>query len=236
MEEIPRLLDNLRSSDEKVSVPAASKLGRYGGPQVVAGLLDVLDSTESQTLKLAIVVALGKLGGDDAQSKLCNLLESEDQRIRMYAAMGLGKIGTRLSVKPLLSALEHLDMHTRFYAAEALGAVGGHAAIRGLLDALKREADPKVRGGIVHALGELKAALGLTVLLETLDTDTNSVRVNAARALGAIGLEEAVPPLINATQSQNELLQKASIDALKVIGTPEALSAIENWNKSQANE
>jgi HEAT repeat protein len=55
-------------------------------------------------------------------------------------------------------------------------------------------------------------------------------RKKATDALVEMG-ESAVPPLIETLTHKNPEAQEAAADALTRIGTPEALTAVENWKK-----
>jgi HEAT repeat protein len=64
-------------------------------------------------------------------------------------------------------------------------------------------------------------------LWETLVAEISDIRATAANALGQIGDEKAVPGLIEALHDEHDPeVRKAAREALKRIGTPEALDAI----------
>ena len=67
-------------------------------------------------------------------------------------------------------------------------------------------------------------------LVKKLQHDNPAVRVNAAWKLGEIGLgaKEAVPVLTQSLQDGNNWVCLDSAEALKKIGTPDAIKAIEN--------
>jgi hypothetical protein len=110
----------------------------------------------------------------------------------------LSRLGDRRAVAPLIEALKSDNLYMRFSAAEALGVLGDIAAVEPLIMALK---DPDAY-----------------------------VRISAAEALGKIGDTRAVEPLASRLADWGEgyfrLVCNAAADALKQIGTPEALAAV----------
>ena len=68
--------------------------------------------------------------------------------------------------------------------------------IDGLIKALDYQKDPGVRRAAAEALGDLKEARSVGLLIVALKDENNSVRCNAANALGKIGDVGAVKALL----------------------------------------
>jgi HEAT repeat protein len=64
-------------------------------------------------------------------------------------------------------------------------------------------------------------------LMKVLADESGPVRLNAAKALGAIGDSSAVPGLIAALNDKQEWIRREVAASLKCIGTPEALEVLE---------
>src|SRR5262249_24431166 len=66
-------------------------------------------------------------------------------------------------------------------------------------------------------------------LIRALENDDNAeVRARAAEALGTLGGEEVVEPLIEALQSQSELVRERAAKALGTLGDPRACEPLRN--------
>lgn len=100
--------------------------------------------------------------------------------------------------EPLLAALSDTDYGCQAWSAMACGQLGVHAATP-LLVPLLGDADHHVRESVCTALGELRAreATGALAAL-LLDDPLEHVRAAAARALSAIGTDDAVEALFAA--------------------------------------
>ncbi|MBR8828907.1 MAG: HEAT repeat domain-containing protein [Gomphosphaeria aponina SAG 52.96 = DSM 107014] len=87
-----------------------------------------------------ILIALGKIGNEQAVSGLIQALKNSDAdvNVRYNAAWALGKIGNEQAVSPLINALtQDPDTNVRSNAAKALGEIGNEQAVSGLIQALK---------------------------------------------------------------------------------------------------
>jgi hypothetical protein len=86
------VIDVAKSGPEPVRVAAIRELGRFGGPDIVAELLEVY-STGNPPVKQQVVVSLGERA--DASS-LFRIAQSEhDDRLRDAAILALGRAGGR---------------------------------------------------------------------------------------------------------------------------------------------
>jgi HEAT repeat protein len=236
MADISELLTQLSSTDEAISAPAAFKLGGIGDQSVVDDLAEAYLSTDSDSTKKAIIIALGRLGGVKAREILSGLLRDGDRHTQIDAAYALANIGDQPAIASLVSAMEYDDAHVRGVAAELLGKIGNPDVATGLVSALEREPDPTVQGMIVRALGDLSASDALPIILTLLESGPNNVRASAARALGQIGNSSAIPYLVKALYADYDLLQRSAKEALLQIGTPYALDEITKWEKWQGSE
>ena len=90
--------------------------------------------------------------------------------------------------------------------------------------ALMRDSDPEIQGFAAYALGEVKCNQAVNGLIVLLKSDNMHLRHIAARALGKIGDEKAVMPLIEVLCCQKEavVVQNAAVLALGRLGDPRA--------------
>lgn len=100
----------------------------------------------------------------------------------------------------------------------------GAKSLPGLTEALKNK-NSNVRFMVIEILGEIKdpsAAPDVMALLDDNSSSRSSIASSAARTLGKLGCNEAVPKLIAALKSPDIDLRYESIRALGLLGAPEA--------------
>ncbi len=140
--------------------------------------------------------------GELALSGLCEAVAASNPRGRKHAAFALGEIGSSKAHPALSQALQDEDVHVRIAAAEALGLSGPtRKSVEALIDALQ-DTESEVR---------FSAALSL-------------VRLAAWRKKRLI--KPAVAPLAAALTDSNRYVSAYAAQALEIIGTQEALSAL----------
>ncbi|MBO3461255.1 HEAT repeat domain-containing protein [Aetokthonos hydrillicola Thurmond2011] len=108
--------------------------------------------------------------------------------------------GESLTVEQAIANLESADLGLRFYAAWWLGRfrVREEAAIEGLIKALDDEADRTPEGGY-------------------------PLRRNAARALGKLGAQNALPALIKCLDCSDFYVREAAAQSLEMLGNPSCI-------------
>ncbi|MDA1273825.1 MAG: HEAT repeat domain-containing protein [Verrucomicrobia bacterium] len=183
--------------------------------------------------------ALGRIGpgARDSAGILVKLLNSRERDgARGQAAEALGKIDPKpeLAVPALVEALDDSDELVRRAAITALGTLGARA----------RDAVPKLQAITEYPPTEwehIKAAWAWArisqddraptgILIQVLETGSDSRRDEAARALGELGSQAstAVPGLVRILSHETGLPPAVAIEALRKIGvaTPESVEAL----------
>jgi HEAT repeat protein len=166
-EDVPPLIESLKSKDGPRRAEAAGDLGMIGpaAKGAIPALLQALKDTEGMVrVKAAEGVARIDAKNPAAIPPLVEALKDESGKVRRVAADALGGIGpeAKSAVPPLVAALKDDDLSVRWAAAEALGDIGpeARAAILALIEGLK---DEHVRIAAAEALGgigpDAKAAI-----------------------------------------------------------------------------
>jgi phycocyanobilin lyase subunit alpha len=111
--------------------------------------------------------------------------------------------GETLTVETAIANLRHEDLSLRYYAAWWIGRFGVRepAAIDALLDLLSEEGDKTAAGGF-------------------------PLQRNAARALGKVGDDRAVPALIKCLESTDYYVREAAAESLERLGDRSAIPAL----------
>ena len=142
-------------------------------------------------------------------------LGDADEGVRLNAAYALGRIGAP-AVPALVETWQQAseagsENESSQNATFALSGIGGWSS-------------PQLSWLQTHATYALSAIGGPAVpaLVETLDSDNESIRASAAYALGDIGnaAQEAVPPLTQALRDESSWVRRHATEALGLIGQP----------------
>jgi len=160
-----------------------------------------------------------------ADEKPLLAFKDPDPVVRSNAARALGQIGQKdIALLPdLIRAMNDESWRVRVNAAYAVYRTDcskWDIVLPLLTEALNHEND-HVRSDVVDVLGDIKAPIQdvMPLLVKALNS-----------ALGKIGDPAAVPMLIENLTHQDQWVGEAAIDALKKIGTPEALKAAQEFD------
>lgn len=130
---------------------------------------------------------LGLVHERDAVGSLIHLLDDPYEDVRAAAVEALGAIGDGAAIGELLTRLEQQSRHQRVRVVQALRGFGSAAVAPALTHARR---DPASRAALVDLLGALEAAAALPDLTAWLADASPDVRAAAARAIGAIGVDD----------------------------------------------
>ena len=149
------------------------------------------------------------------------LLTHKSFMSKIKAAQSLEEIGDRKAIPSLIKALNDSDDAVREDVALALGGFGGEEVAAELKKAFEKESSNRVKGFIVQSIGYTKDQEQVDWLIDILQKDEEK-RIYAAIALGELGNEKAIEPLLfflNDKNSKKELLERIVL-ALGNIGKP----------------
>jgi HEAT repeat protein len=209
--------------DWRVRRAAVKALAARRDDALVDGVIAALRDGHRDFSVLSSALQLLSLTGVDSTKALVRLMDDADADLRIQAALALGSQRHPEAIDALLRALDDSDPNVRFHAIESLGKLASPLAIDKLaaiaesgdfylafpaIEALVRINDPVIAPKIAPLLGDpmLSAA--------------------AAEALGHIGDEDAIAPLVDA------LAQPAtSVDAVV-----EALTRIQHRYETSTSD
>jgi len=233
MRETATLLGDLAAPEfEKIKAIVA-----ITGPAAIEGLRPML-MVEQETLgyerALEMVIPFKR----QAVSRLAPLAEDSRWFVQRNAARILGRIAAVEAVPILQPLLRKGDPRVARAAVSALGVIADPAAARAIQTIL-RSATGEVRAAVIDALVADKDARVVPMLArivnesEALGKD-HEVVLETLTALGVVGSDEAVAPLVTAMQVRSfwkrkkaRAIKERSINALARIGSDKAKRAIQ---------
>lgn len=173
---------------------------------------------------LVRLVKTGSAGIFEIAVSLLNnsgLREVTTKSLKAAGAETIGRIVENLAKR---SASGNADISSK--AVTALGAIGDDRSVTILLESLQNPGC-QIRPHVVETLGTVQGERVSEALRNALSDVNTGVRFRGAVALGKLRDATAVPQLIRALNDQNSWVRTEAENALRQIGTPEALRALE---------
>ncbi len=196
----------------------------------------------SPVVRQLAVAALWEDEGSDLLGRLRGLLARDpSDDVRAEAARALGRFADRAAEGDLaddvadalrselatVAADPAEPPHVRRLALESVGAFGKDRDIRTLILEAWESDDQADRGSALYAMGQSRDRAWLPTLHDELATDEAVLRYEAARALGVIGSDAAVPELLAVMDGEEDVeVRHAAIGALGAIGGRAAVRAL----------
>jgi len=213
------LIQTLGNPDWDVVRMAAAALGMLGDPQAVPPLMEKLGHPDFLLGKAAAdaLVAIGAAAVPLLMEKA--LKEDAAGQAAFEILVGIGPPG----VDPFLAQVETDPRRYRKVALKVLPSLG-NAVVDPLMSRLKSESSP-IRDFSIDLLGAVGPP-AVSALVKGLKTGELPVKVRCAQALGLAKAKEGVAPLMEALDSETEMIQETAAEALARIGNPAAAPLI----------
>ena len=195
-------------------------LGNLGDRQAVPALIRGLEDYERH-VRVAVISALERLGGPDAEDAMINLVDRDRYGDRAGSAIrrgirALAKVGSVRAMPTLRLVIE--EGHEQFVpeAARALRQLGDTITAADMVEWLNSP-NSYYRLRAVLALPALIGGDALPQLLDALADRDATVRAAAARPLGRLGDRSVVPFLTDALEDEDEEVRRAARDSLDLL-------------------
>ncbi len=219
MEDINKLIEDLKNPDESVRRFAAESIGEAKDERGIDSLINALGD-ECVAVGEAVADALIAIGGGNAAEKVSHLLRSDEANLRNFSAEILEKIGEP-AVDTIVKLSGDGDKDIRKYAVDILGAVGSKKGVEPLIGLLK-DPDINVAAGAADSLGRIGDKKALKPLIKHLHADI-WMKCSVIKSLGAIGGKEAVKALSKISAEDDEMVLFSAIQSLGKIGDEDAI-------------
>jgi tetratricopeptide (TPR) repeat protein len=243
---VPRLVDETRSNDDAVAKAAREELARLG-QHGLKPLLEALSDEEAPQQQRIAVSVLGHIGNKGAAMPLVRLASGSarssqpdarglrigtlrptvDMGVRVEALIAAGRLGDERVIPSLIKLMSHREISMRQAATFALGMSGGKDAAKPLLDSLDSNA-PTVQMLGCFGLANIRATKHRKAI-EAIVTDRRAnqrARAACAFALGYLGDDASVTPLLATLDDGNETVQRVAAWSLGRIADKRALSGL----------
>lgn len=176
---------------------------------------------EDWAIREEAATSLGMLGDRRAVEPLLLLLRDEDRSVRQAAIGALIQLG-EAAVPALAGVARHADPGVQEAVVGILAEVGDERALPELVQALK-SLNWIVRSQAAKALGRIRAAESVPLLLPLLQDKVKAVRVETGLALAALG-PVALSNLVEALGHHEWLVRLHAVEAL---GRMKAVEAVD---------
>ncbi|KKI99108.1 HEAT repeat domain-containing protein [Prochlorothrix hollandica] len=208
----------------------AQTLGQIRHPRALTALVHLVHHHPSREVAQVAATALAHLG-EAALPALRALIQ--EPATRLHGVQALAHMRDPGVVDLLLEAVTAEESSVRALAIEALGGFLDPRIAPAFAQALQ-DPMPQVRQGAIVGVGLRSSALDSTWLIQQLSPllwDLNlAVACQAATALGRLGLDAGVAPLLSLLDLPVALpLQRAAIQALNTLATTSALQGLETY-------
>lgn len=188
-EEVTRLLADEDWRTRRAAVESAAAHGNA----IVSSLVQLLRMQHRNFSVLSSALDLLAITDIEVVPPLIACLEDPDPDLRMQAALILGDRRDPRAIGPLIARLSDPDANVQFHAIEALGKLRAAEACDALL-AIAERREFFLGFPAIHALARAGSAAIAPRLVPLLADEI--LRAPVVEALGELGDEEAVPPLV----------------------------------------
>ena len=200
-----------------------------------------------KALRLFILAILALCANGVAEAQIersVNILVKEFETTKVFwqqfeIAKQLVRGGDKSALPALESWLSNEDRHTRCVAAFVFAGLGDDRGVEIISSVIKDKSDRPQGQGVatgpwsiqrqiisdryfaVHVLGALKDKRAVPILVPLLQDE--QINYNVAWALGEIGDDQAIGPLIEALRDKSSDMRASAISALEKLGAVAAL-------------
>ncbi len=237
------LIAVIESNAWHARIPAIRSLGKMKNPKTVEPLVKALKDKVAH-VRAPAAEALGNIGDKTAVQPLIATLTDKDLGVRAAAIAALSNIGDAAAIAPLVEQLTSADLGS--VALQGLEKLGWKPAsneekqryaiakqdIEQILAAVNETGGP-LRALAADALGrisdkerlkQIKDLNAAGALADALKDERPEVRAKAALALGTLGDEKSVEPLIKLMADvSNPAVRRAAAAALGSLGDEKAI-------------
>jgi HEAT repeat protein len=187
----------------------------------------LLDKKESVDLRGTIARAIGKIKGQQCLEALMATIDDESDFVRTKVEEALAEM-EHPELPGKLSALCRESKESLRKSAVKIITRTKNPLTIDALALLIQDPSEDIRGSVVMALAEFNSPRVIDPLLEVLGnrSETPSIRGAAARSLGRLKEERAIPLLVEALHDESEYVRTSAASALAIFKKNEVVEAL----------
>lgn len=204
-EAVPRMIEELKSKNDGVRFNSAVSLGLVGDSRALPHLVAMLGPGNDDMSKGAALIALGHLKNKDAAPQMKAVLADPDQHLRVLAATALGVLGNNEGLDVALDGTRSDNESLVLVSIQALGMIGDARALPRLDE--------------------------MTLASDAWQSDIELTRKQIEYA--NVGPEKRVELLRGHFDDPSRHVAEWAITALADLGTPEAISLLEEKARAE---
>jgi HEAT repeat protein len=210
---LPHLLQAIETDPfPRVRLLAADGITRVSGPGDAPEILKRFERQDKAT-KMHLIIALVKIGDDEALAGLHRLVQSSDPLVRFYVASTIAEAPEREALPILIDAMDDEAPEVRMWAMFGLEKLNLPESYPFVLTALKDE-EFYIRKEAAYTLGTLGKHDAIPLLIPYLKDPHYLVRASAAESLGMLGDPIVIPEIRHLLAEDNEAVQIRASEAL----------------------
>jgi len=177
-------------------------------------LIKAMRGSSNVDYRAAAIMALADARDASVAEELKKVLADPELEVRMAAAAALTRYGDGEGLPVLHTAMESQDPRVRSEASQLLEHLDYNVAKSTILASIS-SSDPAIRMAGVHAMGISGGEAAVGPLTEALQGTTDPImRADIAWALGRIGSQKCIDPLLGLVVSSDPAVRYTSADAL----------------------
>jgi len=204
------LLSDLSAPDTQEA--AISKIADVFGPDDIHQVLTFMPRLSDRG-KVQLLAVLSSYPGDRVVPAVMQTLASPSDAVRIAALKALGSVGGPAAVRPLAEAASRARGGEQAAARAALGTLKGRAVDEEIVAQLAQNPPDAVAGELLLAVGDRRIFPAKPVVSAALMSPSSKVRVQALKALRAIGTPSDIPAVLDLLLDRGD--QSDRVDAEK---------------------
>ncbi len=207
--DIAAYLSNFNSALRSTAAFALYTLGDSTAAQLCA---TAIFDPDPKVIEM-VVYTMGRLGYDEYEKRMIELLGHEEKTVRMRSAEALGRLRSKKAINELYALARDEDRMTALKAAEALVRIGDKKCSRALEELLDVD-DTYMKTIALEGLASIGRKQSYDVVTPLLQSGSLMVRAAALETAGATGRSDAREQLLAAYKNGGPLERKAALEGL----------------------
>jgi len=211
-ETAPDIAAYLSNFNSALRSTAAFDLSTLGDSTAAALCATAVFDPDPRVLSM-VVYTMGRLGFDEYEKRMIELLGHEETSVKMRAAEALGRLKSKRAIDGLYALTDDQDRMTALKAAEALSRIGDKKCSRALEELLAKE-DIYMKTIALEGLASIGRKQSFEAIVPLLQSGSLMVRLAALEAAGSTGGSDAREHLLSAFRSGGPLERISALEAL----------------------